>query len=158
MPVNREITSSCGAAILVVPWEHLIKCNAFWQLHVRIVILCQILFLVMSQQGGLSVGRRLRVIAGLVRCYCFSGMINVEYNLILNPLQNNNFIASIKRRILYWNLNVWPVVKWWHKKPYLQTLFITIYPLSLSTLYTRGLFFMSCFYSRIVGIAAPHCL
>lgn len=40
MLVNGEVTISCGAAPLVAPCEHLIKCNAFRQLlcsHLNIV-------------------------------------------------------------------------------------------------------------------------
>lgn len=88
-----QLRCSC----LVVPREHSIKCNGFWQLRVHILILCQILFLVVSQQDGLSVGRGLKSDSSTSKVLLLlSGMLNVEYNLILNPLQNDHIPASIK--------------------------------------------------------------
>lgn len=73
--------------LLVVPWEHLIKCGGFCQLRVRILILRQILFSVVSQQDVLSVGRGLKSDSRTFKVLLLlSGMLNVEYNLILNPL------------------------------------------------------------------------
>lgn len=106
----------------------------------------------MSQQGGSDVGHGLWVIAGLLRCYCFSlgclKWIKIWLKKKKKTLQNNYFVARIKYRTLYLNVNVWPVVKWWHEKTYLQTLFITFCPLSLSTL-----FFMSVFLFRTVSVS-----